>query len=774
MQIDQLTRAFAPPRFALEEVRDVLAEHYGLTAGLVPLAGERDQNVKVTTADDRLFVLKISGKEQDRERVDFEAKALAHLSEVAADLGLPAIRESRAGNLYVQHRFSNGDRHLIRLVTFLKGVPLLSAAPRDRGVLFEMGRLQGRVCRALASFFHPAARSTMPWDGSSDRIFDPSMLRLLDPATREHLAPHLDRLRTQALPALRRQRAQVIHNDVHTGNVLLDEAGRVSGLIDFGDSLHAPLLQDLAVSASSVAEFHPEEPEGAVDALVRGFSASFPLLEEERALLLDAAILRSLLCVQLGQLKAESEGVRPEQDQVLAASKEGLLALLSWQEGQGKAVGHSRPHAASRADREGKRDLKTRRSRVLSPTYELFYDEPLEIVRGAGTLLYDAEGREYLDCYNNVPSVGHGHPHVVEALSRQAERLNTHTRYLHDAILTYGERLTATLPPELEMCVLVCTGSEANDLAFSIARAVTGRQGVAVWEGCYHGNSARTGEISLYATPRSAYPPYVAALPLPDPYRASDGTGRAREAIEAIARSSHGLAMMMVDLTFDSAGIFTAPDGYLPDLVDLVRGLGGLVVVDEVQSGLCRLGDNMWAFQDSGVVPDIVTMGKPMGNGHPLGVVVAKRWIMEAFARDNHYFNTFGGNPVSATAGAAVLDVVENEALLQRVGQVGRHLEAGLVALQDRHEVVGDVRGKGLFLGVDLVSDRGTRAPAPEATNRVVNSMRRHGVLVSTCGVYGNVIKIRPPLVFSEANADRLLEVLDLSLGDLGQGAGKA
>ncbi len=756
MTIQDLSLEFNPPRLSLDEARGILASHYGLEGALRPLAGERDQNIRVKTAEGRLFVLKISAADQEEARVDFEAKILDHLNRVAPQLGVPQGCRTASGEHWFRARCNSGQQHLGRLVSYLEGVPLNSARPLRWGALFEMGYLQGRVCRALSSFFHPAARSQMPWNSSSDRLLDQDMLGLLDEGTAAALGPHLLRLKERSLSALQQQRSQVIHNDAHSGNVLLDQAGRVSGIIDFGDALHAPLLQDLAVSASGLAELLPDDAPAAIGELARGFEAAFPLLAEERALLLDAAMLRSLLSVELCRIKAESPDSKDHDDQVLQASRRGLLALIAWQE-QGPK--YQRKQTFRQPEQQEEERLLRRRNAVLSPTYKLFYDEPLEIVRGSGVLLFDAAGREYLDCYNNVPSVGHGHPHVVEALSRQAGLLNTHTRYLHEAVVTYGERLTATLPQELDMCLLVCTGSEANDLACRIAQAVTGKDGVAVWEDCYHGNSSRTGEISLYSKERGSYPPNVAALSVPS----RDESTQAEAAIETLSQSKHGLAMMMVDPIFDAAGIHTAPEGYLSKLFDLVRRRGGLVVADEVQSGLCRLGDNIWGFQDSHVIPDIVTMGKPMGNGHPLGALVAKRWILEAFAKQNHYFNTFGGNPVSAAVGNAVLDVVEEEGILANVNTVGHYLKSGLRALEQQHAAISAVRGKGFFLGIELM-DPNSRAPADGSAKLLVNEMRRRGVLVTTSGPQGNVIKIRPPLVFTKADADRLLAVLDASL----------
>lgn len=419
-------------------------------------------------------------------------------------------------------------------------------------------------------------------------------------------------------------------------------------------------------------------------------------------------------------------------------------------------------------------DLIRRRNQAMGPTYQLFYQEPVHLVRGEGVLVYDQEGKEYLDCYNNVASVGHCHPHVVEALSRQASTLNTHTRYLHDNVVDYAERLGATLPGNLSVCLFVCTGTEANDLAFRMSRCVSGNQGAIVTEDAYHGNSMVVTELSTAEYPASQRPDYLEAIEAPNCYRGSfshqDPAAGAKyaalagNAIGKLSERGHRPAMFLCDSIFSSNGALTAPKGYFHRVYEQVRASGGLCVADEVQSGLCRLGDHMWGFEDSGVIPDIVTMGKPIGDGHPLAAVVTTPAIAEHFARQFDYFNTFGGNPVSAAVGLAVLDVIEQEDILKNVQEVGAYLHAGLIDLATRQSLIGDVRGKGLFYGVEIVRDRETREPGAREARNINNILRGNGVLVSTTGPLGNVIKIRPPLVFSKANADRLLEQLEFAI----------
>ena len=429
-------------------------------------------------------------------------------------------------------------------------------------------------------------------------------------------------------------------------------------------------------------------------------------------------------------------------------------------------------NAASGINAQG-RALIERRERVLGPAYRLFYANPVHLVRGEGVWLYDADGKAYLDVYNNVASVGHCHPHVVAALSRQAATLNTHTRYLTDGVLDYAERLLATLPDEMAHVMFTCTGSEANDLAYRAARAYTGGTGIIVTQLAYHGVTIAISEMSPSLGDGITIPPHVRTVPAPDAYRADGadvGAGFAAHVRLAIAdMEAHGVkpAALLVDTIFSSDGVFADPAGFLAPAVAAIREAGGLFIADEVQPGFGRTGAGMWGFSRHGVVPDMVTMGKPMGNGHPIAAMVARPEILERFGKRTRYFNTFGGNPVSCAVGMAVLDVIAREGLIANARDVGAHLQDGLRVLAQRHAVIGDVRGAGLFVGVELVTDRATKAPATEQTARLVNGLRERRVLISAAGPHANVLKIRPPLVFSRGNADHFLSALDAELSIL-------
>lgn len=413
--------------------------------------------------------------------------------------------------------------------------------------------------------------------------------------------------------------------------------------------------------------------------------------------------------------------------------------------------------------------LLERRRRLLGPAYRLFYDDPVHLVRGEGVWLHDADGRRYLDMYNNVPHVGHCHPRVVQAVSEQISRLNTHTRYLHESVLDFAERLTATLPDELGTAMFSCTGSEANELALRIARACTGGTGVIVVDNAYHGNTSALAPISTSYDSGDDKPIDVETVPAPDTYRGEfrgeDAGARFAEHIERAVESlnARGVqpAAFMIDTIVSSNGVLDVPDGYLRRAAEIVRDAGGLFIADEVQAGFGRTGKSFWGFEPHGFVPDIVTMGKPIGNGHPLAATVTRTDLIERFADRTKYFNTFGGNPVSAAAGSAVLDVIDDEGLQQNALDVGAYLIERIHGLSSRHEVIGDVRGSGLFIGVDLVSDRESRTPATAEAGRAINALREHGVLTSTIGKHANILKLRPPMCLTTDDADYFLERLD-------------
>ncbi|KJC40386.1 4-aminobutyrate aminotransferase [Bradyrhizobium sp. LTSP885] len=412
-------------------------------------------------------------------------------------------------------------------------------------------------------------------------------------------------------------------------------------------------------------------------------------------------------------------------------------------------------------------DLIARRNRLLGPAYRLFYEEPVQVVRGEGVWLYDAAGNRYLDAYNNVASVGHCHPRVVEAIARQAAVINTHTRYLHETVLDYAERLLATFPAAIGNVMFTCTGSEANDLALRVARTCTGGTGVVVTKTAYHGVTSVLAEMSPSLGLPEPTAAHIRLVPAPQSAGAETGeifAGHVRAAFADMIQSGIRPAALLVDTIFSSDGVFADPPGFLAQAVDAASAAGALFIADEVQPGFGRCGEGLWGFARHGLVPDMVTMGKPMGNGHPVAAMAARPELLREFGARSRYFNTFGGNPVSAAAAMAVLDVIEQEGLIENAGSTGAYLRERLNTLRARHELIAEVRGAGLFIGVEL---RHGAAPATKETAKLVNSLRERRVLISAAGPNGNVLKIRPPLVFGREHADLLIETLDQALREI-------
>lgn len=419
------------------------------------------------------------------------------------------------------------------------------------------------------------------------------------------------------------------------------------------------------------------------------------------------------------------------------------------------------------------RNLVQRRAALLGPAYRLFYSDPVEVKSAKGVLLYDSDGNEYLDAYNNVVSVGHCHPRVVDAISQQLRTICTHTRYIQEGILDYAEDLLGTFGGKIKHVMFTCTGSEANDLALRIAKRHTGKSGIIITEEAYHGNSDMTAGFSPSLGTHSPLGTWVRRVPAPDSYRVpleNMGQWMADQVsaqILDLERRGEGLAAFIADSMFSSDGIFSHPTNLFGPVIDVVHKAGGLFIADEVQSGFGRTGEKLWGYQRHGIAPDIVTMGKPMGNGFPVAAVAIAPEVVQDFGRDTRYFNTFGGNTVAIAAAQAVLNVIRDEKLLENADRIGRMIRDGFADLAKRHERIGDVRGAGLYVGVELVKDHKTKEPDSAAALAVVNGLRARRVLISATGAAANTLKIRPPLVFSQANADRLLTETETVLASL-------
>ena len=776
------------PAFSVQQAEAIARQAFDIQASAHPLASERDQNFQLCAKDGSEWVLKIANPAENPALLDMQTRALLHIAQVDPSLAIPRVKVTPDGASFHEIDGPDGRRFIVRVLSFLPG-RLLDDATLHPALLRDVGAMAARLARALRGFFHPAARHELLWDLTQSPALRKRTHHIEDQGRRRLVEEVLDHFDAQVLPQLKMQRAQVIHNDVSGLNTLVDE-NRVTGVIDFGDLIHAPLVCDLAVPIAELTREHPD-PIAAAAEITAGYHAVTALEDDELRLIFDLASTRCAMEVAIANWRVRDH---PENTDYIMAGNQGAGAQLD----RMRELGPERMYAALRracatpvsldtsdfsrspSDEDDLQSLIARRQQRLGPELELSYDNPVHVVRGEGVWLIDDTGRSLLDAYNNVPSVGHCHPTVVQALARQAATLNTNTRYLYQSVIEYADRLTATMPGDLSVCMFVCSGSEANDLAWRLAKAHTGNSGGIVMEDAYHGTTDAVYELSPadYGIDKGRkLAEYIATVPAPDGYRGQFRRNDPRyadryaacfdDAIASLATRGFAPAAFYLDLVLCSNGIMIPPPGYLSTAFKKVRAAGGLCVADEVQSGFGRTGDHLWGFEAHDVVPDIVTLGKPIGNGLSMAAVVTTPDIVASLMKETDFFSTTGGNPVACAVGLAVLDVLEQEGLQERAARVGRLLRSQIEKLAERHSVIGDVRGNGLFIGVELVRDHSTLEPATKETAAVVNRMRDLGVLVGIEGPYSNVLKIRPPLVFDENHALQFTDTLDRALQEI-------
>jgi len=780
-QIKFLDRS--PPTFEENAVRRIAAELYGLEGEFKPLVSERDQNFRISAAQNKQYILKVANVDEDPSVVDLQIQSLLHVAKLDPDMPVPRVVCTKEGEPSTWVDAVGGARHNVRVLTYLPGTNLgnMQLTP---ALLRNLGGAIARLNKAWRGFFHPAARHELLWDLRQAPRMRLHTSHIADTADRMRVERVLDEFIANVLPGLARLRAQIVHYDANGDNVLVSAHApdQIAGIVDFGDIIHTALAADPAVTAADLLT--GEDIVGPMCELLAGYDRVLPLEDEEIDVLYDLVLARRALTAVIIAWRnsvPNGSGYLESYGPTSHAAIETLLTL-------GRAQVRARLRDACRfppyCPKPGEESINddvdalvTRRQRFLGAALELSYERPVHIVRGEGPWLFGADGSRFLDAYNNVPQVGHAHPHVSRAIARQAAALNTNTRYLYRIVLDYAERLLATMPDGLETCLFVNSGSEANDAAFRMAKLVTGNKGALVMENAYHGITESMDALTPYERPGRPLQPHVRVLRSPDPYRGPFKKGQpdlaacyaadADRAIEDLAKAGLKPAAFIIDSGFTSNGIPDVPEGYLARVAETVRAAGGLVIGDEVQIGFARSGTHFWGIQTHDVVPDFITLGKPIGNGYPLGAVVTNRNILERFGAETDFFSTFGGNPVGCAAGIAVLDVIEHEELMENARSTGDYLRERLLGLMRRHTWIGDVRGKGLLTGVELVRDRQTLEPAGPETVRVLNHMRDNFVLVGREGPHGNVLKIRPPLAFRREHADILTDALDKALAGL-------
>jgi 4-aminobutyrate aminotransferase-like enzyme/Ser/Thr protein kinase RdoA (MazF antagonist) len=769
-----MLKTLRPPDLPLDALAAFAATDYGLTGAWTRLEGERDQNFRILIADGGSVVFKLCHPEEGDGILECQAAALEHIALADPDLPVPRLRRTLSGDL-LGRLVHGGAAYPVMVLSWLEG-SVLGEATLPRAALQELGRLLARLGVALRGFVNGApAERDLIWDTRHVLRLAAEVRHL--PAEDRALAEDiLARHAEVTSPLMRRMRSQIIHGDVHPYNALAGADGFVNGIIDFGDLVHGPLILDLANAAGDFLSPNADAAETLFE-LVRGYRSVTPLEEVEADCLIDLIEVRLLMTPLIDALKS-ANGIQSQG--YFEAFNGRSMPMIR----QLRAIGHDRlkglvrraaafPAEPPRHPASAEEAIARRRA-VMGEKLYVFYDPPLHIVKGEGVWLEASDGRRFLDCYNNVPHVGHCHPYVTEAIARQARTLNTNTRYITDQSVDYAERLIALASEGLTSVVFVNSGSEANDLAWRMAKAFTGRSGGLAMDFAYHGVSEAIDAFSPSNAPEHWHAPHVRLLPAPCAYRGVLGSAvndpgeryaaLADPLIGELQAAGFGLAAAMVDSAFMTNGILDAPKGYLSGIAARVRAAGGLFIADEVQSGFGRMGTAFWGHRHHGVVPDFITIGKPAGNGHPVGAVITRPDILNHFLKYGPFFSTFGGNNVACAAGLAVLDVIRDEGLVRNALDVGNYLRDGLKGLMARHTLIGDVRGVGLATGLELVRDRLTREPAPGETTRLLNLLRDEGVLIGGEGKAGNVLKIRPPIVFTRENADFAVAAFDRAL----------
>ena len=738
-----------PPRFSRDEVARIAAELFGLDGVATNLGSERDQTFLVEGPADA-GIVKLSNLGEDPGTLDLETEAIRHISR--ADLDLPVARprivSTAAGAAAYRTTVEGPDgTHFVRLFERLHG--------RDGGpdlsdtAVRAYGATHARLNLALRSFFHPSSGRELMWDLAHAAELRPLIASIEDSDRRRLVESVLDRYDGNVAPRWLRLRAHVVHGDLNLDNVLLDDAGRISGIVDFGDIGHSAQIGDFAIGLASLLRGRPLDDVFRVARIATdGYQSRIPLETEEFEVLGDLVATRLAAIVVISSWRVSRYPENAEYIQAWDEDSWRLLELVGevGSERFSEEFGAARPAVPTAALIERRSDAV---GALLTP---LSYSDPVHVVRGDGVWLVDAKGRRLLDAYNNVPVVGHCHPRVTEAVVRQTRLLNTHARYVYEPLVELAERLLASMPAAalLDTVMFVNSGSEANDIAWRIAAGVTGCDGAIVTQHAYHGVTAASADLSPEEWPEGFAAPNVARIPV-------DGGGEAVAAAAArFLKAGHGLAATFIDAGLTSDGIHPLTHEQLAAVARATRQAGGLFIADEVQVGYGRSGEHLWTFAHLDVMPDFVTLGKPMGNGYPVAAVLMRRELVEGFAFARTIFSTFGGNPVAAQAGLAVLDVISDERIVPHVKRIGELLREQLDELRARHGAIVAVRGLGLLVGVQL--DDPGRAEA------VVDAMRNRGVLIGRTGPNEDVLKIRPPLVFDHEHAAVLVATLDEAL----------
>lgn len=651
----------------------------------------------------------------------------------------------------------------IRVSKFIDGVSLTKELATDT-LLANIARAAATMLTRLQKIDSDIIKAREHDWNIRDALRNKSKIDFIKKASDKKIVHHyLSLFEAEIIPAFQHLQHSVIHGDLNEANILIKD-DKVAGFIDFGDISYAPVVCELAVLLTYVMMMFPDECFEKAKIIIEHFQKTFPLTEEELEILPQLIATRlSVSVCKSAAAKAASE----ETDYILISEKPAWHLLYKWIAINPLRITHIFMNAAGfSAQIPDTLKLLKERKKVASPGLGLSYRKPIHMAAALFQYMYAADGNTYLDAYNNIPHVGHCHPAVTEAASRQIRKLNTNTRYLFESYVSYSGQLLSLFPVSLDKVFLVNSGSEASDLAIRIAKTVTGKKGVAVLEWSYHGHTQNGINISSHKFDKqggSGPAEWILRLPLPKAFNGRHPTAKAyfedaRKLIEDFESNGNSLAAFIAEPISGCGGQVPLIDGYLNLLTPYLRAKGILIIIDEVQTGFGRLGKWFWGFEMHGIVPDLVVLGKPMGNGHPMGAVVTSAAITDAFNNGMEFFSSFGGNPVSCETGKAVIATIKNEGLQQNALEVGSYWLEQLRSLQKQIPVLGDVRGDGLFIGVECVDEQGKENTA--LAQEITNVLKEKFILTSTDGPLNNVLKMKPPLCFTKENVDRHIETL--------------
>ena len=764
--------------FSEELIKEIVKENYQISVNVKSLNGYDDQNFLLKDKNSNKYILKVSTDEHGLGFLDAQIKIINHLSKSDISEKFQHYLENQV-HQELTHYVHDGKKYYIRVLTFLEGDFWGDCKNLQENTFIDLGSVLGKMDNALKDFSHTAMHRRYMWDISNAADANAKLQFIKSHEQRRVAAYFLLQFETEALPVLASLRHAYIHSDANDYNILIKE-NRVSGIIDFGDSVYTALINNLAI-ACTYAILNNADPLKAATLIVTGYHKSYPLQEKEVELLYY--LIAARLCISLTQ-SAWNASLNKYNEHHFLTEKPGWELLFKLIK-----INPVKAHNEFRIvcgfssiinEDDNYKELLADRKKYIGKNLSISYLKPLKIIKGALQYLYDDKGNTFVDCVNNVSHVGHCHPVVVKAMQKQIATLNTNTRYLSGMIIDYAKALTATLPKKLRVCYFVNSGSEANDLAIRMARNFTKQKDIVVLDHAYHGTSTLAIEMSPYkfnGKGGAGIMPYIHKADSPDLYRGQfqyddknageKYAASVKNIIEELKEKGKGISAFICETLLGVGGQIPLPENYLKKVYEYVRAAGGLCIADEVQVGFGRVGEKFWGFELQNVEPDIVVLGKPIGNGHPLAAVVVTQEIADAFNNGMEYFNTFGGNPVSMVTGLSVLSIIQQEELQKNAKAVGDILIEGFKKLMEKHTIIGDVRGHGLFVGIELVKDRKTKEPAIPEIDTIVEKMKERGFLLSTDGPLHNVVKLKPPMVFSKENAEELVKSLDEVLSDL-------